>query len=228
MKFCCCLLMFFQAGHPLAKILLKLLLTCSLRLPTSHFVQGLLTKNASTSLHATYYHGRDILLNVRNNVVGKCEVFLMNDLSDSARPNFTEKKNQSRLQVDVFPPSKYEKNLYANIVDTLSRANPDLAIGNVMGTSRVSAWLKSGNNWQLPASHPRNNKLLCLNASSVAGISTAKFYKDMKDDASEFYVLQTRNALIHGTGTTIFFTIPFLLSIFISNECVFGRRRSTN
>jgi hypothetical protein len=200
--------MFFQPGHHLAKLLLRLLLICSLRLPTSQFVHGLSKKNASTSLRATYYHGRDILLNVRNNVVGNCDLFLLNNLSDSARTNFTGKTNQSRLQVDVFPPSKYEKTSYANIVDTLSRANPELAIGNVMGTSRVSSWLKSGNNWQLPTSHPRNNKLLCLNASSVAGISTVKFYKDMKDDACEFYVLHTRNALIHGTGTTTLYSIP--------------------
>lgn len=191
--------MFLQRGHHLAKLSWRFLLLRILWLPTSQFVHGLF-KNASTSVKATIYHGNDVLLNVRNNVAGNCDVYLFN-LSNAASNNFTDLANRSRLQVEVFPPSSYEKTLYTNIIDTLSRANPDLAIGNVMGNSRVPAWLKSSGNWQLPASHPRNNKLLCLNASSAAGISTVKFYREMKEDASQFYVLHTRDALIHGTGT---------------------------
>ena len=212
-KFSCGFSMFFQPRHHLAK--LWILSVICLRLPTSQFVEGLVKKNTSTSAKATNYHGPDVLLTVLNDVVGNCDAFLLN-LSNSASSNFTGIADQSRIQVAVFPPSKYEITLYANMVDTLSRANPELAIGNVLGNSRVPAWLKSGNNWQLPASHPRNNKLLCLNASSAAGVSTMNFYKEMKEDASEFYLLHTRDALIHGTGTATFYSLPSFYSVAIT------------
>ena len=69
-----------------------------------------------------------------------------------------------------------------------------------MGNSRVEAWFKGVNNWQLPADHPRNNKTRCYDSTVTAVKETSSFYGGMKNETAMFYLIHTEGALIHGTG----------------------------
>ena len=56
------------------------------------------------------------------------------------------------------------------------------------------------NSWQLPLSHPRNNKTNCVRLATLAGISPIQIYQTYRDTSSAFYVVRANNAFIHETG----------------------------
>jgi hypothetical protein len=105
------------------------------------------------------------------------------------------------ITVVASPPSHDEVAAYAGLPATLTKANAALAKGEVLGKSKVAEWKKSGNNWQLPRNHLRNDKDRCVNASVAASQGVVALYSDaMKNDVSAFYLLHLRNALVHPTG----------------------------
>ena len=105
------------------------------------------------------------------------------------------------IAVVASPPSPDEVAAYAALPITLTKANAALAKGEVLGVSKVNDWRRSGNNWQLPRGHLRNDKDRCVNASVAASKGVVELYdRGMKADVSAFYLLHLRNALIHATG----------------------------
>ena len=153
------------------------------------------------SINPSNYQG--ILLSLSTNIVGTCLaqvgwILGANDVRHTGR------KQQDIISITSFAPSETERSHYSGIVETLTRVNPALVEGKVMGKSRVPAWFEMANNWQLPGSHPRNNKTRCYAATVIAGKEVSSFYKVMKEETSEHYLIRTNNAIIHGTGEVFF------------------------
>lgn len=152
------------------------------------------------------------LLEISKNIIGSC-IMHINSASneDYMRPVVLNKTKS--LSISIFPPSKAEILRYNDIVETLTRVNPALAEGKVLGNSRVQAWFETANNWQLPESHPRNNKTRCYAATVIAGKEVSTFYKVMRKETSLNYLIHTNNALIHGTGEILLYAILFIVFI---------------
>ena len=152
------------------------------------------------------------LLSLSTNILGTClaQIEWVSDVNDIRH---AEIKQQDIISITSFPPSKTERSHYNRITETLTRVNPALIEGKVMGKSRVPAWFEMANNWQLPESHPRNNKTRCYAATVIAGKEVSSFYKVMRKETSHHYLIRTRNALIHGTGEILLFNSLFGLSV---------------
>lgn len=56
------------------------------------------------------------------------------------------------------------------------------------------------NSWQLPLSHPRNNKTNCVRLATRAGISPIQIYQNYRESSSKFYLVRANNAFVHETG----------------------------
>jgi hypothetical protein len=108
-----------------------------------------------------------VVSRLNDNIVGNCLTKIVNSVSASSLSS-TKLSVQESIPVKLFPPSQHEVTSYINTIDTLTRANPELAGGLVLGKSRVPAFM-IGNNWQLPADHVRQNKTLCVSAATRAG-----------------------------------------------------------
>ena len=127
------------------------------------------------------------------NIRGKCKTI--------HKANFSEFSSKADISIVYSIPSPIEFRSYNSLPATITEASPGLGIGNVKCRPTAAAWASStGNTWQLPASHPRNNKTMCVEVSLAAGRTPSKFYDSTLMKLDQFYVMYAKKAIIHEAG----------------------------
>jgi hypothetical protein len=137
---------------------------------------------------------------LKRNVLGSCTWKFMETGSGQV-PSLSTSKTSGELVTIVSRPSTKEMVEYHRLTPTLTMANPALSVGNVKCKPFAEVWkANTQNSWQLPPSHPRSNKTVCIEASKIASQSPTAFYGEMKAATDPFYVIRVENAIIHEQG----------------------------
>ena len=154
------------------------------------------TLSSSSSLSTSSSIPIDITLSLQNNIINnngiggtkrsRCLISYTdsNHLLTTTSNNITD----NTILVNILKPNINEINDYNIIPNTLTKANEALGGINPNRTYPLTKekyhyyelrnepvyWATSeGNSWQLPSTHPRNNKTICLRTSQEAGISSS-------------------------------------------------------
>ena len=115
--------------------------------------------------------------------------------------NATESISKT-FKVTLLRPTTKELEDYKSVIQTWTSANTKLGLGIVRGVAKASQWANNTvNSWQLPESHPRNNKTNCVRLATQAGIHPIQIYQEYRA-IEPFYVARASNAFIHETGIT--------------------------
>jgi len=120
------------------------------------------------------------------------------DKATAATTKSAEYSSAVEMTVYMYPPSAVEVERQKQLPATITGANV------LLGTSpRAVRWAANKEvMWQIPSSHPRQNKHNCLDYSRQAGEGPAAFYtNDSVIHANTFYVMQLKGpTIVHEVG----------------------------
>jgi hypothetical protein len=146
-------------------------------------------------------HEMDVIQRLAGDMFGSCRYKIVpgssfeSDVGDGSNiSNFID----PIIQVYMYPPTSEEVDRESMLPRTLTRAN------ELFGTSpRAIRWGKiTGEMWQIPHDHPRQNKQYCVDLAKEAGDAITTFYTNSSiSDPSTFFLMRIRGQVaVHDMG----------------------------
>jgi regulation of enolase protein 1 (concanavalin A-like superfamily) len=138
---------------------------------------------------------------LKQDIIGTCTYALRN-FGPADGNGFDRIDIPEDVDVGVLTPADEQlTNYLTKIPDTVTMVHPGLHVGNVKCRPTALTWMmNTQNNWQLPPSHPRNNKTICVVSSKQASEEPSRFYGKLKRAIDPYYMIHAKHAIIHESG----------------------------